>query len=791
MKKYNANNFAPPLAPSASMKGIAIMRSDQVSRLAKIKDEVSELHPLLRKLLPNLPRVLETEYTHGTGEMGADLVIRRQGDTFQNDEYIGVIAKVGKIVQDFSELERQIDECAIPRFFSGGKEKIRIDEVWVIITDNITKGAQEKIHDKYKSRKIVFVTGVKLEKLIDEYFPVYWTDVDLEIGAYLSDLRARNQEADRRMSLLPIQDKSFYIEPDIYRRERTTYKSNLQKSKDPIKIDIHKEIEGRDLIFIEGWMGLGKSKLIRELTNHYTTPEVYKTTSLLPVQTTFKELLDDFGGDIRRLIEQKTLGHLLLKPRETQYLLLIDGVDEKDLPVDEQATALARLVEDVHKDPNIRAVICSRYVKALEQSAIFRGEDYAYEIRPLTLEKTVAFLRAICTRLNVRDRVVEDLKKSPLFKELPRSPISAILLSKLLNENAQDLPSNMTELYSKYLELMLGRWDIMKGLQMQKEYRALDNIMMQLATHMIKNELSFLSIEDTKQIFRDFLKRKNFGINADDLFQKAMDRCEILASDSTGNTVVFKHRTFAEYFYAKSLAKKPALQIDNRALQLYWTNIFFFYLGILQDCHEELNQLVNLQPVSEQERWVKLVNMANYLLAGYTTDYSTISDGISKMMIEASQLYLDTVAGKSDTPFKNLSRMANLYILQGVVRNSYSYEFFLQAIEDAALVIDSSDHTEELKTYALFFLSVILIELGQKASFDFLLKSHLGRLPIDVSVALMIEEKRLDDRSVLLKKQDKHIKKLFKGNRPLKDIVKGFFERPIALTKSARIQNVQ
>lgn len=344
----------------------------------------------------------------------------------------------------------------------------------------------------------------------------------------------------------------------------------------------------------------------------------------------------------------------------------------------------------------------------------------------------------------------------------------------------------MTELYSKYLELMLGRWDIMKGLQQQKEYRSLDSIMMLLANHMIKNELTFLSVEDTKQIFRDFLKRKNFGINPEELLQKALDRCEILAIDQTGNTVAFKHRTFAEYFYAKNLTKRNTLKIDNRALQMYWTNIFFFYLGILQDCEEELEQLIRLRPASEQERWVKLINSASFLLAGYTTDYSIISNGIARMMIEAAELYLDTVNGKSDSPFKNLSRMANLYVIQGMVRNSYGYDFFLGAIENAALSIDSEDRSDEIKTYALFFLCVILAQLGQKSSFDFLLKTHAGRLPIDISVALMIEEKSLGERSALLRKQDKHIKKLFKGNRSLRDTVNDFFQRPVAFSKSAK-----
>ena len=57
------------------------------------------------------------------------------GDAF----YIGVIAKVDKITQNFKGIERQIDECAIPRTFMGGKRKINLEEVWVITTKSISR----------------------------------------------------------------------------------------------------------------------------------------------------------------------------------------------------------------------------------------------------------------------------------------------------------------------------------------------------------------------------------------------------------------------------------------------------------------------------------------------------------------------------------------------------------------------------------------------------------------------------------------------------------------------------
>jgi hypothetical protein len=79
----------------------------KTKRFDDIKDEVQDFHPLLVKLLPHLPHVIDVEYTQGQNEMGADFVVSRRDETFGFTDYIGVVAKVGGIVQNFSEVERQ------------------------------------------------------------------------------------------------------------------------------------------------------------------------------------------------------------------------------------------------------------------------------------------------------------------------------------------------------------------------------------------------------------------------------------------------------------------------------------------------------------------------------------------------------------------------------------------------------------------------------------------------------------------------------------------------------------
>lgn len=763
------------------------------NRLVAITSEVDQLHPMLKKLFSKLPGITEVEYTHGTGEMGADFVISKKHDVFETTDYIGVVAKVGKVVQDYADIERQIDECSIPRTFFSGKEKIRINEIWVIVTEHITKGAQQKIHEKFKNRKIYFIDGGRLEKLIDEYLPNFWIDVNLEVSEYLAEVKKQNIQIDRSVSLIQVSEEWFYIEQDIYNYPRREYRISMRKSqRKASRVEIVQEIEKNKIILIEGGMGAGKSKLMRNLTEYYADSNIYLRSHILPIPISYKEFSDKYDCNIRTLIDVSVKSSLRNEVSgNINYLVLIDGFDEKDSSPEQQIEKLSGIVSSLKSQDNVKAIITSRYIEAIDQSDALASEFSRYELRALTFKKMLGFLTALCAKFNIKSRIVNDLHRSPLFKELPKSPIAAILLAKLLNENQQDLPSNLTELYAKYLELMLGRWDIDKGLQSQKEYQALDNIMMNLSRYMLENEIPALCIDEVKSQFNNYLKGRNLGLDANALFEKMKQRCEMINVENTTNTFSFKHRTFAEYFFAKSFINSHDIIIDNRVYKPYWMNSYFFYLGLLKDCPDVLKAIAAVPAGSENERWVKVINTPNYLLAAYATPYEVICEGIADSLIEGARLYLDIVSGKyPDSPLTKFTRMQLLYLLQHVLRNSYSYEFLLGALEVAALRIDDMDIANEIKCYALFFLNVAYIDISDGQSFDFLLKNHHENMPIDLLMAYSHESKNIQEHSELMKKQDRRIKKILKRNKPLTDFIEDMYEKPLSISykKTLKIQ---
>jgi len=327
---------------------------------------------------------------------------------------------------------------------------------------------------------------------------------------------------------------------------------------------------------------------------------------------------------------------------------------------------------------------------------------------------------------------------------------------------------------------MLGRWDIDKGLQSQKEYQALDNILMNLARYLIDNELPYISINEAKRFFKDYLHTRNLDLKTDDLFRILADRSDLMLVDSEQCRLAFKHRSFAEFYYAKACIKDQDMHIDERAFQLYWLNTFYFYLGLLKDAPGPLRELISLEPKTEGERWLKVFNMANFFMAAYLTPYDVISDGITRIIQDAAILYQDIVSEKIISPFSNMPRMHFLYIFQFLMRYGYSYSFFIRALEDAALTIEEGDLDNEGKAYALFFLNVAYIDAGAGKTFDFLLKNHSEHLPLDLTLAYKHESGGFKQRTALMKKQDKRIQRLLKHNDALDRQVKELYENPVS-----------
>jgi hypothetical protein len=745
-------------------------------KLEKIGKEVEDFHPVLNELFHNMTEIVHVEYTHGLNELGADFVLARNDSILKQTDYIGVIVKIGTIKQDNEGVRRQIRECSYERIFGHTNTKGYLNTIWIITNMTITENAKRGFQNDFSNSKIKFIEQETLISLINDHYPTFWEDIPTGISSYFNTESAKCKLDDEKLSIL--ENSEFYVEPDIVKSNYEDLKHNqVQK-----KIDILKEISSSELIIIEGGMGAGKSKLLRKLFLYYCDANVFNVKKVFPVRLVFSAFMNDYGGNSKVILDEIFNDYQNIKVENINYfVILIDAIDEINSDYCKQMEYFEKAFTSCtasYRGKPVKFVFTIREICYLEKYQFLKSIK-KYYIKPLSGPKLFDFLCNICAELTRDDRLVEDIKKSDLFKGLPNYPISAILLARLISEgHRKDLPMNITELYSKYAELSLGRWDIDKGLRGDEEYKIARRFMLTIAELFFENNLYYISETEAKRIYNEYINIRNFpNIDKDAFFDDLIFRSGMFARNEYEGLLFFKHRTFIEFFYAQNLQECRKSILDYEIFSPPFHNIALFYIGIQSDCEHLISEIVKYEPRTDLERFYKSYAMADYFLAGYATPYNVVKDNLYQIMIDVAQFYNDIVNKNIVMPLSTWPKAPLLWFFQFLIRDRYAYSYFINALDDTCCKIEADGNIDdETKVIALFLVCCIKLELKIEDPFDYLLAFHQKDLPLAVKFIITDEAKNMQKQSLILKKLSRKVKNdLQKSNIVYKNI----FEQPI------------
>ena len=720
-------------------------RQKKREQIEAIDDEVDVLHPLLNDLLRNLDNIRYVEYTHGPNEMGADFVLERFDPTTQETYHIGVIAKTEKILQNYAEVERQIDECALKRFLRQGKDEVRLPEVWVVTTKSFSQNAKKKIADKYPARRIVFFDADWLVSRIDESLPYYWNHLPNATGSYLATLSRTIAALDAQTLLLQSPGANTpFIELDVQEAEAEQYRKNSFHPRKPRLVNFARVVLKNKVTLLEADMGFGKSRLSRHVVAELTHPDVLKDTRVIPLFQPFivfsTHPYTSLQERLVAIVGQACYNEAMAGGYS--FLIVLDGIDESNGGSEQSRNVISALLKDVMAVDYVQLLLTSRPYKLLEKIPDLERVATRYNIRPLSVGKLIKFLEDVLEKANLPKKLFHDLAKSDLFKQLPQNPMAAALLSNLLTQNKEDLPANLTELYSKSMDFMLGRWDEKKaGLTTEKLFKACERLARQIGRYMIDNQLIFISTTEAREMIADFLRQREIGVTKDEVWDYLINRSHLFGTLEDSGTIFFRHRSFAEYLYARDAYERRDLTIDSKAFSPYWVNVYFFYIGLLTECPQLLRELVKIETKDEGSRWIRFLQMSNYLLAGYQSPYAVVEESLTALFTEIARLYIDVKLGKSGTNLRQMSEMKVLWLFTMLVKHSCGYEFFHRALPLVmAEMDDDSSLDSETRIYALFFAASALADLGDVCGYRFLLGKHnTNVLPLPLALGLHCE----------------------------------------------------
>lgn len=612
------------LQPSDKKKTFQVLKEDE------FRSEV--IIPLLKNM--GMQQVRER---HGTQEYGKDITFFQVSPL--GNIYSAVVAKVGKIdgsAGGKSNLDTVLNQVKMafnmPLEDIEQKQKYSINEVIVWTSGNIANNAERRIMESIKEyRNIRFFDGQKTLELLEQYYPSFFTIRD----PYISEYYSAAKEAFARLEELRALGGSvehhrletMFVPPILTRFQGKRNQKSVRSSRNITnEYSIEDIIESHDDIAILGDAGAGKSTLLRHvLLSIINTNEQEAKKTPIPIFISMKKIkvTDEYGieqaatSEFFRFTPKYEVDENRLNFNDGSILLLLDSVDElKSEELMFEALEQIRLFKERHKETRI--ILTSRFIDGLNKIAAFSGFQI-FEIRALTRNQMVKFIHNWYGKENQITAKMTQFLQNPLaLQGLPSTPLTLALVAILYENGNKEIPANLTELFQKYVELALGRWDLGKDVSIQFEWKIKEFILQKIGWHM--HEVATLSLNERTflQLIKDIDMQRSLGINIQDFCREIIARSELLIINEDGE-YEFKHRSFKDYFAGIELNERPnALDlVIEHAIDGWWSQTIFFASGMRPSNHIYIQAILEKVQLSRFEHILGAFTVGRLLQGAY------------------------------------------------------------------------------------------------------------------------------------------------------------------------------
>lgn len=616
-------------------------------------------HKELKVLLENIYPNSYVEILQGAEEKGKDIVVRIQ-DHFGKYEHIAFVVKAvekvsGSATGKAAEIATQVQQAFRTKAqLKDIHEEVSISKVYVINTGTISEGAKRKILepilDPVYRNNLDYFDIETLVSLFEDYFPEFYFNKDMQVFF---------QERVAKIEKFLIEDKKLenFIEPQIKRYDKTKKELIAQQSaQNDLKI-IGEQIFGHkesfqsfsklvvdkkaQKIILTGEPGSGKSvllfKMMLEFINNFLKENNIQTIEeqenfSLPVCL---KAIDLKNGNLDHFEENVETFYSKSKDNSIQTII-IDGIDEVTKECREKIKKKVESYVEL-KDNHINIVYSSR----TNFSILEEFEDYVhYELMPYETKQAIDFIKKMASQQSI---LINNLEQSLLELEgqIPFYPLALRLLIEVV-EKHKEVPASITELYSKYIGIMFGEYDVSTEIDKLFEPKIKKEFFSSLSY-----EIFFVNnkVKITYQEFENFVDHfciKHSFIDDKEDFIENLKRVSILKIENSD--VYFSHKSFLDYFIAMYFLDNKEELVEEDAFdeifKLYssieqWEEVVFFYFGLKTKINKsEFNKLKD--SVSKIENTFEQ-NLNTFYL-GRLTQYAWMTENTFKEEIISNSM---------------------------------------------------------------------------------------------------------------------------------------------------------
>ena len=551
------------------------------------------------------PLFLRKGFVHGAElcgptEAGKDCFFRAPAP-FGGD-YIAVLqTKIGNLNMG-REASKNVEEAATQLRTAMAamindiktKRKRRPNFGYLCSSGQINEQAKTHILDTVQNPNLTFLDIDDLIPEIDKHFPEFWYGISADKLPYLKRLEAKLLNENEFASLTaliksaecdsPVSDTGF-VPLKLLRTFLKVTKVSGRISEEPEfeEVNVQELIKrpGRRFMII-GEAGSGKTTLLKRIAEILCRDGLQGQDTYVPV---LLKALDVAGSDtslaeqILSITESFTISGAAAfgdSDIETgKVCVLIDALDE----VGTQAVFnrfAEKLAEFDRRYAKCKIVITARNYSFIANADVLTAY-VKYNVAPIGVREATKIVKNLGKRKFLEtERVKELMRQLESIHGFELNPLIVTVFAASADSSRRDIPSNITELFSKFTEFMLGRWDTEKGLSQQYESHLKALLLQKIAYRMHKGKSVRLpSLEFRALIEEELTELGVKEAKVDVLLDEILNRSTLLRD--AGGFTEFRHLLIQEFFAGRGINERQML--PTYATDEWWRRALVFYFG--------------------------------------------------------------------------------------------------------------------------------------------------------------------------------------------------------------------
>lgn len=619
--------------------------------------KIEKIKELDNKALKNLMKIL-LDIMGFQSVKEDDIVLRAEEKTALG------LTKYAFIVPDL-QLSGNVPYGDIADIVKKSRDRETFNVVTIVSNQHISSGFQSALNKMIPEVIINYIGRDELIAIVDDKYPDFWKHDDTALIEYEHQYEEL-MEKENQLKLLHLPSDKYqrlmniFIQPTLIEEQEVVQTHML----------IRKRVEMKELVkttqsaIVSGQAGSGKSTLLYNVGLQLSKENNLgsKGKKRLPVFLTAMDLINA-QKDVKDALLQKTatLGSTIAELTDKyDVILLVDSIDEFE---PKQQKNVIRQLVNLDNNKGIRFILTTRSEERY-QAYVTRKEVRFFDISRFNTIQISRFVNAFLPDEEKASDLLDSLRENKIIERLPITPLTLSLISILFDESDYEVPATITDIYSSFNDLVVGRAIVSNKIEFidvafrERILSTYGYLMMNREDHQP------MTYEEFINYFVELYKGKSKqvkGATLEEGLEYLVKNTGILYIKDN-NYVCFAHDTYMEYYAAVEYFKFHRNDTDEKTLvnnffDLMWQNVAVFYAGMTKDMDDfakEINK--KLKTASRAAEYISGIQGAGYLLqALYLSDDEIRRD----VILTALDLSLDTneafkkMANMPDTFFKN------------------------------------------------------------------------------------------------------------------------------------------